>query len=223
MRNDVKHFIALPISICFVVALGAQFPRLQAAPAQAAPPPAARPVTQAAPAPAPRSVAPAAPAPAPRPVAQAEPAPAPRPVVPDPLRNEPINVRYEITIREEGGAQPSVKTVTMTGTLYEISLVRATSDPRSPLNVDVNPTALNGSKVRTKIGIEYTPPNAVAGSPFAGGPPSNAESTGASAPLIVRQAIHVWLDSGKSMVVSQAADPRSDRRLTVEVTATVLR
>jgi hypothetical protein len=195
----VKHFIALPLTLCFVGALGAQqpAPTAQATRAQA---PTAQPAPRAQPATA-KPVAPA----------RAEPAPASRPVAPDPLRNEPINVRYEIAIREEGGAQPSVKTVTMTGTLYEVSTMRATSDLRSPLNVDVNPTALNGSKVRTKIGIEYTPP-------------PGGETTGATAmPLIVRQAIHVWLDSGKSMVVSQAADPRSDRRLTVEVTATVLR
>ncbi len=195
----MKQLIALPLTLCLVVAVGAQQP----APSPA---PAAKPGTAA---PAPRAQQP----PTAKPVTpvRAEPAPAPGPIVPEPLRNEPINVRYEITIREEGGAQPSVKTVTMTGMLYEISLVRATSDLRSPLNVDVNPTALNGSKVRTKIGIEYTTPAA-------------AEATGPSTvPLIVRQAIHVWLDSGKPVVVSQAADPKSDRRLTVEVTATVIR
>jgi hypothetical protein len=199
----VKQLIALPLTLCLVVALGAQQP----APSPA---PAAKPGTAA---PAPRAQQP----PTAKPVApgQAEPAAAPRPIAldplpNDPLRNEPINMRYEITIREEGGAQPGVKTLTMTGTLYELSTVRSTSDLRSPLNVDVNPTALNGSKVRTKIGIEYTAPG--------------AETAGTTAmPLIVRQTIHVWLDSGKSMVVSQTADPRSDRRLTIEVTATVIR
>jgi hypothetical protein len=35
--------------------------------------------------------------------------------------------------------------------------------------------------------------------------------------------LSVILESGKPMVVSQAADPTSDRKITVEVTATILK
>jgi len=41
--------------------------------------------------------------------------------------------------------------------------------------------------------------------------------------LYVRQNVSVWLESGKPMVISESADPLSDRRLTVEVTATILK
>jgi hypothetical protein len=185
MRILVKHLLTVALVACVTIPAAAQQP----APA---------------PAPAPRAQ------PAPR-VQAAAPAPAPgtAPRAPLPFANEPITVRYDVIIREEGGAQPSVKTVSMTATLYEVSLVRASS--RNPLNVDVNPTGLRDTKVRTKIGIEYTP--------------VMPETPSGPAPvaLAIRQAVHVWLESGKPMLVSQSADPASNRRLTVEVTATILK
>jgi hypothetical protein len=35
--------------------------------------------------------------------------------------------------------------------------------------------------------------------------------------------VNVWLESGKPMAISESADPQSDRRLIVEVTATVIK
>ena len=35
--------------------------------------------------------------------------------------------------------------------------------------------------------------------------------------------LSVILESGKPMIVSQAADPTSDRKITVEITATILK
>ena len=130
-----------------------------------------------------------------------------QPTPPQPAqRNDDINVRYEIRILEEGGPAPSTtKTVSMTATLLEVSAVRAQGS-RNELNVVVTPTRLLDERVRTKIGIEYTP------------------QSGQGAGLLnLRQTVNVWLESGTPMVVSQAADPLSDRRLTVEVTATVLK
>ena len=39
----------------------------------------------------------------------------------------------------------------------------------------------------------------------------------------IKQNLVLVLESGKSLVVSQATDPVSDRRVTVEVTATILK
>jgi hypothetical protein len=80
------------------------------------------------------------------------------------------------------------------------------------LNVDVNPSAIRDDKVLTKLGIEYTPQV-----------PPVAPGTPPLPTLTVRQNVNVWLESGKPMVISESADPRSDRRLTVEVTATIIR
>ena len=39
----------------------------------------------------------------------------------------------------------------------------------------------------------------------------------------LNERLSLVLESGKPMIVSQAADPVSDRKITVEVTATILR
>ena len=147
------------------------------------------------------------PQPAPAPAKPASPVPQADPVIstfgaPEAL----VNVRYEIRIREEGGPQPITKTVSMTGTLHEVSLVRANQGQGNPLNVDASPTNIRDGRVLTKLGIEYTP-----------------QTPAQMSKLSVRQNISVWLESGKPMVISQSADPLSDRRLTVEVTATILK
>lgn len=135
-----------------------------------------------------------------------------------PVRNtttaDPINIRYQILIRETGGPQPGTKSVTLTMALNEQSSIRAqgvsgTGRSQHPLNVDVHPMGLRDNKVRTRLSVEYTPTMPEGAS----GPP----------PFFVRETLNVWLDTGKPMVVSEAADPVSDRRLTVEVTATILR
>jgi hypothetical protein len=149
------------------------------------------------------------------PAAPAPPAPPPPPAPPAPpaprAAADPINVRYEIAVRDTGG-QPVTKTVTMTATQNATSSVRAsgttTGRGTNPLNVDVMPSAIRDNKVLTYIGFEYVPQ-----SPGVAGPP----------PLSVRQTLHAWLESGKPMLVSQATDPNSERRLEVTVTATVLR
>ena len=140
-------------------------------------------------------------------------APAPAVQRPPAAPAEPINVRYQIVIRDVGGAQPATKTVTVTQAVGEQSSIRAQGTlagrGNHPLNVDVWPMNHRDNRVRTRLGIEYTPL-----------PP---DGTQGPAPFFVRETLNVWLESGKPMVVSEATDPISDRRVTVEVTATILR
>jgi hypothetical protein len=148
-----------------------------------------------------------------KPQTSAPPAAAPAPQSAAARRAEPINIRYQIAIREENASQkPTTKTVSMIGTLMEVSMVRAAgqSGPGSgnPLNVDITPTDLRDSKVRTKIGVQYNPLRAE--------PPVGTA-------VNIMQTVHVWLDSGKPMVISESVDPNSDRRFVIEVTATILR
>ena len=126
---------------------------------------------------------------------------------------EPINIRFEIKINEEGGDQkPTTKTVGMIGSLTEMSSVRASGGygGSHPLNVDVFPTAMQGGRIRTRVSIEYRPILGVA-------------QNKASEEFTIRQQVNVWLDAGKPLVVSQSVDPGSDRRVTFEVTATVMK
>jgi hypothetical protein len=147
----------------------------------------------------------AAQAPEPKPV----PVQAPAPSSPD----ESVNIRYQIVIRETGGTQARTKTVGLTMGLGSESSVRAqgTAPSRTnhPLNVDIAPVALRGNRVRTRVGIEYTP--------------QMPEGTQGPPPLFVRESLTVWLEGGKPMVISEAADPLTDRRIGVEVTATIIR
>ena len=137
---------------------------------------------------------------------------APQPATSPAAFGDPVNVRYEITIRETGGMQTSPKTVNLVLAMNEQSSVRANglaaSRASHALNVDVMPMNLRDNRVRTRIVFEYTP---------------SRENVQGPPPFSMRQTLNVWLDSGKPLVVSEAADPVSDRRFTVSVTATVIR
>jgi hypothetical protein len=96
----------------------------------------------------------------------------------------------------------------MTTSLREVSLIRSNQGSKNPLNVDVWPTNIRDGRVHSRIVIEYTP--------------RTNETPGEVLPaLAVRQTVNIWLDSGKPTVISESADPNSDRRLIVEVIATV--
>ena len=80
-----------------------------------------------------------------------------------------------------------------------------------PLNLDANPTILANGKIRLNCSIQY---NAALAAPNDRDPRVGTD---------IKQNLVLILESGKSLVVSQATDPISDRRVTVEVTATILR
>ena len=123
---------------------------------------------------------------------------------------DPVNVRFEVRLREEGGgAKPTSRVVGVLATVMELSSVRANPNSRNPLNIDVMASIIRENKVRTRLTIEYTQPT--------------AEPNPNPNPFAIRQTVNLWLDSGKPMVVSQAIDPSSDRRIDIEVTATILR
>ena len=184
-----------------------------------------RPPRQASPA------APAAPAAPPAPAtaqAPAVPPPPPPPAPPGGPRREgqAINVKVELNITEDGGTTPPVKkTVSavvadgFNGYVRESGFT--TSGPAGafaravPLNLDAFPTILAGGKIRLTCSIQY---NAAPASPTVS---SNDPRAGSGTDI--KQNLVLILESGKALVVSQATDPISDRRVTVEVTATILR
>jgi hypothetical protein len=85
--------------------------------------------------------------------------------------------------------------------------IRSLSSPNSPtLNVDALPRVFNG-RIEVRLTLEYRAPG---------------DKEGELA-TPVRQSITVLLDNGKPLVISQASDPSRDRRVDVEVTATILK
>ena len=165
-------------------------------------------------------------------LAQTKPAPTPapnpaqataKPAAPQPPRPEgPLqNVRVEITITDQrGGAAPIKKIVSITAADGLPNRVRTFSQFTGlgdvPLNVDVTPLVRAGGKIRLNMTLEYALP----------APPATAAEPAKGPPLTrtsIQETLNTVLDDGKSMVIAQSADPISDRQVTLEVTATVLK
>ena len=88
------------------------------------------------------------------------------------------------------------------------------------INVDARPQITRDNVIRLDLGLEYQPvvdervAAAAATAAPAMFPPEQSYSN-------LNQRISVLLDSGKPLVISQAADPGSARQISVEVKATI--
>ena len=178
----------------------------QPEPAPAAPAAPAAPVPGTAPprpAQAPRAPAPAVPA---RP-APAAPGSAPVVVVEPNPPGQLVNIQIDIVLTTEGGTQAPVrKTVTLTLADRQEGSVRSMDRAAGPqsgsLNVDARPVMQPNGRVLTRIGLEYSGTEDV---PF------------------VQVRAQPLLEAGRALRISRAVSPRTDRAVTVEVTATVLK
>lgn len=211
-----------------------RMPQLQEAPATAAPaqaakvPPAPAPPAKVAPAPA-SPVPPVSPAPIQNPLA------GPAPVTPRAvsLAMQNRNLRFDITITDTGGPKPVTKSMSLTvssgnnaGSIRNNArmpggetMTLVTTDPGKqptsinqmmnfPLNVDVRAVNwVDDNAVRASVSVEYQPYV-----------PDAKSQPG----VIVASATTLFYDGRKTQIL-QASDPVSDRRTTVEVTATILK
>ena len=132
------------------------------------------------------------------------------------------NVQVELTITDQtGSAAPEKKTVSMIVAHAAWGKIRtsaeayqkSTSSKIVPvgLNVDARPY-VGGGQVRLELTIVYSPMML-----------GTSTDTAQTRPTELNQSLTVVLQSGKAMVVSQAADPVSDRKIGVEVKATILK
>ena len=173
-----------------------------------------------------------------KPAAEAKPEPAtPKaPPEPPPL---PVNIKIEVSITDQSGANPPAKkVVTMIASDRMSTNVRSsasvpvkqtvfTGPPNAAtvatpsysyrtvqINVDARPAIVqkDPNKISMTFGLEYLPTTRL-----------SAQEEGEPGLTSWNERLSVILESGKPMVVSQAADPTSDRKITVEVTATILR
>jgi hypothetical protein len=153
----------------------------------------------------------------PKPAAKPEPAPAAAEV-------KRRNVSIEVAITDQtGSADPVKKVVTMIVADRQVGSVRSnasaagTSDGafaaverrNVTLNVDAHPVVYPDNSILLSLTLEYLPRD------------EDGEKTGGRAQLNERVA--VTLESGKMMVVSRAADPGGNRKISVELTATVMK
>jgi hypothetical protein len=128
---------------------------------------------------------------------------------------QPVNFRLELTITDQRGSAPvTPKTVTMLVADRYLGRIRTSGNVRvgttyQPivLNVDAQPEVLKDGRVRVQVTLEYRA--------------QTAEGTQEeNQPNNLTESFSVILDDAKPMLVSQSADPGSDRRVKVEMKAT---
>lgn len=166
--------------------------------------------------------------PAPAQTPTAAPPAVPSPAVPN-MRNWPAqNVRIDVTITDTFGTTPTKKTITML--VGENQMGRIRSSIQLPMgnglqsliiNVDATPrifppgghtetAAALAGRIVLDLTVQYTPE-------------APAQQGGSQRVASLDESMSVLLTDGKSTLVSQSADPQGDRKVTLEVTATVVK
>ena len=179
---------------------------------------------------------PAPPAPAAAPAPQTPPAPRPGTTprsprastgeatapTPEPARRnrgQLMNLRLEFTVTDQIGAAPPVrKTITMNVADGESGRIRTnaevfrkgTAPTVVPLSIDAFPE-IDGTKIRLRASLEY---QLLKDAPEPELPAGKTSIT---------QGVTAILSDGIPMVLSQSADPLTDRKVTLEVKATIIK
>ena len=144
-------------------------------------------------------------------------APAPEPA--RRYRGQLINLRLEFTVTDQIGAAPPVKkTITMNVADGESGRIRTNAEvfrkntPPTvvPLSVDASPE-IEGARIRLRASLEY---QLLKDAPEPELPAGKTSIT---------QSVTAILNDGVSTVLSQSADPLTDRKVTLEVKATIIK
>jgi hypothetical protein len=147
--------------------------------------------------------------------------------------NQPINVKVDLTLTDQiGPGQAGKKTVSMIvadghdgsirtgGTVLVDGGTPGTGAAIVPagshrvnvtLNVDARPAVLDDNRIRLGLSVEYMPK-----------PATEPAGGGEGRPHLIER-MTLIVTPGKPIVVSQASDPTTDRRITVELTTTILK
>lgn len=133
------------------------------------------------------------------------------------------NVRLELTITDQASGGPAVKKVVSLlvaefgmgrvrsgGEVYRPGTEAAPGSQYLPvtLNADANINDIKGDRIRARITVEYMPATT--------GNIANRMSQ-------LNQTVDVVLTSGRSLMIVESADPTSDRKVSLHVTATIVR
>ncbi len=133
----------------------------------------------------------------------------------------PVNIQVELTITDQVESEPAQKkTVSMIVADRAFGRVRAsgqTLQKDTPgwvvvqLNVDARPMIQANDTIRLELTLEYQPL------------PPAAATDGARRPATLNESLTVILQPGKPLTVSRAVDPFTNRRTSVDVTATIMK
>lgn len=155
------------------------------------------------------------------PAGKSSPAPSELNAPREPAGSNNTNVRIDLTITDQRAEGPAVtKTVTATVADRSMARIRTSGSVRTPmgmrdviLNVDAGPSLVNVngiSKMRVVLAIEYRPV-------------AQESDTEKSTTPSINEQLTVVLEDGKPLLISQTADPSTDRKVKIEVKATILR
>jgi hypothetical protein len=146
-------------------------------------------------------------------------------VMPRIVKGQLVNLRLEFTITDQIGATaPVKKTVTMNVADGESGRIRSNASvPRktnpgaggwsytnAPLSIDARPE-VEGNKIRLNASLDYLLLNDAASADVPGGTTS------------ITQSVTSILNDGVQTILSQSADPLTDRKVTLEVKATIVK
>jgi hypothetical protein len=146
----------------------------------------------------------------------------PREVQPEPrapaLPGIPANIRLDITVTDTYSGTPTKKTVTMMVMNGSSNMIRTSNTLRFAngdgynvsLNVDAIAAIYAQGLITLRLTFQYTPAQ-------------TAEATRSTRPADLNESLSVILQDGKPLMLSQSADPASERKVTLEATATVIR
>lgn len=171
----------------------------------------------------------------PTPPQEAKPAETQRPAAePRRAQTEPqaVNIRLELTITDSRGeGTPTTKTVSIVtadrywGRIRTQGDVRTASGQRFPviLNVDARPTMIRENRARVELTIEYRPADDITVTAIGQAIATPRRPDPESMSPNINESLAVILEDGKSMMISQSADPVTDRKVRVEAKFTILR
>ncbi len=123
------------------------------------------------------------------------------------------NLKLEVTLTDTFSGTPVKKTVTMVMLNGYAGMIRtANNEKGAVLNVDAIASGYQTGQISLKLTFEYMPQRIMdANGRPVGYPPSLNES------------INVVLMDGVTMLLSESADPATDRKVTLEAKATILK
>jgi len=136
---------------------------------------------------------------------------APRPAVEPAQSGRPAatfaNILIEVTLIDQRADAPAAaKTLTLLVEDKKSGRIR-TSRGNAALNVDASAEIVREGKIRVMLSLDYNP----------------QDSPDRAAPMPIQQSVTAVLDDGKPLVVSLSADPSSERKVRLELKASIVR
>jgi hypothetical protein len=128
-------------------------------------------------------------------------------------RGRDVNLQLEFTISDQTGAAAADKKIVSMlvadATSGRIRTQQGTGISPT-INVDARPQILDSGAILLELTIEYRPP-------------AREDTKVSERPAVLNESLTVLLLNGKPQVISQASDPVTDRRLSIEVRASILK